>query len=211
MHKITYFPFHRRSLRILRSHFQHDILDSQDPFLSDAQSETLLSLLPDKGLASALQKRWAASPERSSASKWADIDELAASGVSASLDPRALKEAKQDIVLEYTYPRLDAEVSKKLNHLLKSPFCVHPATGRICVPVDVRSLDEFDPEEVPTLVGCLDEIDRWEGPEEARKVSDWEKTSLKPYVEYFKGFVAALMKEEKFGKVKEENGDSMEF
>jgi len=39
-------------------------------------------------------------------------------------------EAMEDIVLQYTYPRLDAEVSKHRNHLLKAPFCVHPATGK---------------------------------------------------------------------------------
>lgn len=65
----------------------------------------------------------------------------------------------EDIILQYTYPRLDAEVSKHRNHLLKAPFCVHPKTGRICVPVDPEHIDEFDPERVPTVGQLLKELD----------------------------------------------------
>jgi DNA primase small subunit len=66
----------------------------------------------------------------------------------------------EDIILQYTYPRLDAEVSKHRNHLLKAPFCVHPKTGRICVPVDPERVGEFDPEGVPTVGQLLRELDK---------------------------------------------------
>jgi DNA primase small subunit len=67
--------------------------------------------------------------------------------------------AMEDIILQYTYPRLDAEVSKHRNHLLKAPFCIHPKTGRVCVPVDPQRIDEFDPERVPTVGQLLHELD----------------------------------------------------
>ena len=39
------------------------------------------------------------------------------------------QEAITDLIIQYTYPRIDTEVSRKLNHLLKAPFCIHPGTG----------------------------------------------------------------------------------
>lgn len=188
----------------------------------------------------ALRKKWSTTPERSSTLKWADIDQLAKSGVSKTLDPTALRDAKQDIVLEYTYPRLDVEVSKKSIHLLKSPFVVHPGTGRVCVPIDTNNLETFDPEGVPTVTQLLAEIDGWEIPgavkheevdaeaeegggadtkmeegekEKKVKVLDYEKTGLKPYIDFFKRYVAALLKDERGVKKEKEEGegDAMEF
>lgn len=65
----------------------------------------------------------------------------------------------ENIILVYTYPRLDAEVSKHRNHLLKAPFCIHPKTGRVCVPVDPDRIEEFDPEAVPSVGQLLRELD----------------------------------------------------
>jgi DNA primase catalytic subunit len=65
----------------------------------------------------------------------------------------------EEIMLQYAYPRLDINVTKGLNHLLKSPFCVHPKTGKICVPFHPRAADKFDPCSVPTVrwVSCYHE------------------------------------------------------
>jgi DNA primase small subunit len=207
----------RRSLDILKGHFQNDILHDQDPWEDEEKIDKLLQLLPDRTLNDSLRKKWSASPGRSSTSKWADIDALAKT--TKGLDTKALLEAKQDIVLEYTYPRLDIEVSKKLNHLLKSPFVVHPGTGRVCVPIDTRHLEDFDPLAVPTVTELLGEIDQWtsteDGEKEAKSIQDWEKTSLKPFVDYFRSFVAALIRDEKDIKVKRErdnaDADAMVF
>ncbi|EEH03165.1 DNA primase [Histoplasma capsulatum G186AR] len=247
-------PHVSRSLEILKPHFASTILVAQDTFSKPAQAEQLLALLPDKPLADALRRKWDSAPERSSTSKWNDIDAVAKSAKSRgaaaagqqSLDTKALLEAKQDIALEYTYPRLDAEVSKKLIHLLKSPFVVHPGTGRVCVPIDIRRVEQFDPLSVPTVGELIAEINAWDGGEggsrengsngmndvvkdeqmagdvdfdpgagvgaggaglssaadvdgKGRRVQDYEKTSLKPYIDYFRSFVAGLLKAERAG------------
>ncbi|MCJ1403379.1 hypothetical protein MMC11_006602 [Xylographa trunciseda] len=208
-----------RSLDILKDHFQKDILEDQDPWATPEKTERLLQLLPDKGLNDALRKKWDSAPGRSSSSKWADIDSLAKAGVSRTLESKALLEAKKDIILEYTYPRLDVEVSKKLIHLLKSPFVIHPKTGRVCVPIDPKKLERFDPLGVPTVTELLGEIDEWDALKgkkeelegEVKKLQDYEKTSLKPYVEYFKSYVADLLRDERGVKRERDEGDAMEF
>ena len=218
-------PHLSRSLDILKSFFAQTTLIDQNTFSSPEQSDRLLSLLPDKSLNDALRRKWASTPSRSSTNKWADIDALAKMGKSSTLKPTSLRDAKQDIVLEYTYPRLDAEVSKKMIHLLKSPFVIHPGTGRVCVPIDARKAEQFDPLSVPTVTTLLAEIDAWDAkhasseggggeaavegegsvPNESdargvRRLQDYEKTSLKPYIEYFRSFIAGLLKEERTGK-----------
>ena len=208
--------FGSRSLNILKEHFQRDVLEDQDPWAEPEKAERLLQLLPDKVLNDSLRKRWDAAPGRSSVSKWADIDTLAKTGASKVLDGRALLEAKQDIVLEYTYPRLDVEVSKKQIHLLKSPFVIHPGTGRVCVPIDTKRLSRFNPLSVPTVTELLGEIDAFDRQAmnqdgDVMKTQDYEKTSLRPYVDYFRSYVSGLLRDEKSMKMERDEDSAMEF
>ncbi|XP_024514934.1 DNA primase small subunit isoform X1 [Selaginella moellendorffii] len=98
-----------------------------------------------------------------------------------------------ELVFTYTYPRLDLEVTKKMNHLLKAPFCIHPKTGRVCVPIDPEDCDNFDPTTVPTLPELFNDLNNGD----ARPVSkDWERTSLAKSIRFFKSsFLEPLLKE----------------
>lgn len=53
------------------------------------------------------------------------------------------------------YPRLDEKVSTRRDHLLKLPFCIHPGTGRLCVPLRWEQLDGFNPQRDPPAIDYL--------------------------------------------------------
>ncbi|KAF5370633.1 hypothetical protein D9758_002112 [Tetrapyrgos nigripes] len=176
------------------------VLDDQDCFGSEKGYESLLELIPDARVVEGLRTMWASDPTRSSADKWSDFkNQIKKCYPQKDSQKRAiLSAAMEDIILQYTYPRLDAEVSKHRNHLLKAPFCVHPKTGRVCVPVDPSRIDEFDPASVPTVGQLLEELNATgnnSNEQGAEHHSDWERTSLKPYVDMLDKHAQGLMEE----------------
>lgn len=91
------------------------------------------------------------------------------------------------------------------------------------MPVDPTRIEEFDPEKVPTVGQLLEELNRTEGEEEsgdhdsgkpsaskhgvpADTSLDWQRTSLKPYVEMLDKHVARIMND--IRKVGLENGEN---
>mmetsp|Transcript_45887 Transcript_45887/g.90437 ORF Transcript_45887/g.90437 Transcript_45887/m.90437 type:complete len:461 (+) Transcript_45887:80-1462(+) len=95
----------------------------------------------------------------------------------------------------HCYPRLDINVSKQLNHLLKSPFCVHPKTGRVCVPIDPAVCERFDPFSVPTLNELYLELNKAPVTGNESKTKSWMNTSMAPHIKYFQNFVKTLEEE----------------
>ncbi|KZT25632.1 prim-pol domain-containing protein [Neolentinus lepideus HHB14362 ss-1] len=191
-------PSLQMALDPLAHYFGDLILNDQDCFASQEGWEALLHLVPDRSVSENLEKLWTKDPSRSSTQKWDDLKREVKRIEKGSAQRLVMQAAMEDIILQYTYPRLDAEVSKHRNHLLKAPFCVHPKTGRICVPVDPEHIDEFDPERVPTVDQLLKELDETmvqDSPENEEHHFDWERTSLKPYIEMLDRHAMALMDE----------------
>jgi DNA primase small subunit len=69
----------------------------------------------------------------------------------ASLPHEWMRNRIDDMMLSYVWPRIDAGVSRHLNHLLKAPFVAHPKTGRVAVPVNAVDYFRFKAFDVPTL------------------------------------------------------------
>ncbi|EKM80807.1 hypothetical protein AGABI1DRAFT_112534 [Agaricus bisporus var. burnettii JB137-S8] len=189
-------------LENLKHTFTTLILRDQDLFASNEAAAALLEHIPDQEIVEKVKTNWINSACSTSEAKWVELLKTVRSSKSSDI----LQAAMEDIILYYTYPRLDAEVSKHRNHLLKAPFCVHPKTGRVCVPVDPEKVEEFDPEAVPTVAQLLRELDsitpatNSEESGNEHHHSDWEKTSLKPYVDLLNRHASSLMEKTRLEK-----------
>lgn len=176
--KKPYHPHVERSLDILKEHFVEVILKEQGTWDSVEANKELVQSIPDVRLKNALLAKWKDLPQRTSTEKWIDIGELHNELRVQSFD---IVDWRKEMILQMLYPRLDVEVSRQMNHLLKSPFCVHPGTGNVCVPFD-PSESEFDPfDDAPTLHEIFTENE-----------TDWRETKLRKSIELFAQYVEGL-------------------
>ncbi|KAG0358557.1 hypothetical protein BG005_002177 [Podila minutissima] len=211
----TLHPSLSRSYDIIGQHFPSIVFDSQDVLTEPDNWEKVLAIIPDDGVQASLRSEWEKSPTRDPSKKWEDLKDAIGSAIAAAPKKRqTLEHVPRDIMFQYTYPRLDEKVSTNINHLLKSPFCVHPKTGRVCVPIPIETCEEFDPKSPPTIPMLANELDEYDAKhppsENEPKLQAWQKTSLRGHVEVFERFVKGILRDVA-EKKKSESSKSLDF
>ncbi|XP_074835801.1 DNA primase small subunit isoform X2 [Carettochelys insculpta] len=195
-------PFISNSLRLVEPYFEEYALVGQDILGSRESWEKVAALVPEPLRESLLLEF---PKKHDSVQRWAVLK--------SKVEKHKPKlHTVKEIVLQYCFPRLDVNVSKGVSHLLKSPFSVHPKTGRVSVPIDLQRLDQFDPFAVPTISSLCNELDtpnKEDGEKEneaepgaKRRTRDYKKTSLAPYVRVFEEFVEEMDKSRKGERLK---------
>ncbi|XP_014216064.1 DNA primase small subunit [Copidosoma floridanum] len=116
----------------------------------------------------------------------------------------------EEIMIQYAYPRLDINVTKGMNHLLKSPFCVHPKTGKVCIPINPKVVEQFDLNNVPTITKLIDEVNAFDDKEiteqgesvdNVKRIKDYKKTCLNKPFYAFQEFLRGLENSQKGEKI----------
>ena len=165
-------------------------MESQQLFEGEDGTARLVDVLKGRGLetmAGNVSSEWDAST--SGMEKWTDVK--------AVLEDQKKSYIIHQIVFTFTYPRLDEDVSKMRNHLLKAPFCVHPGTGRVCVPFDAATIEDFDPfnsQIVPHVDDLANQVNDHDANAEAggETGGDAKKTHMKAGLAVFEKFLDGI-------------------
>ena len=144
-----------QSFQVLEKYFEPCIIVNQNILGFKESWDKVLALIPDDEIKLELDTQWKLK-SYSSLEKW---NHLKATISSLKKKKPLLQNTIRDIIFQYSYPRMDEHVSTSINHLLKSPFCVHPKTGNVCVAIDAMKCDEFDPFNVPKLDLIVNGVD----------------------------------------------------
>ncbi|TRY63432.1 hypothetical protein TCAL_07690 [Tigriopus californicus] len=175
-----------KSDKMRRNYFQEICLVDQDIMGTTEEENKVLALISKADIRESVKQSFAKC--KTSIQKW---DNLVA--ITRGCNDLKTANVSSEIMLQYAYPRLDINVSKGLNHLLKSPFCVHPKTGRVCVPINPEKIDQFDPFTVPTLEQLTEEINQFALEEGDRVIKkEYKKTSLREPISLFENYLSTL-------------------
>lgn len=138
----------RRAYNIIKPMFEEIILVDQNLFGTPSGVRTLLEMVLDENVRRDLEQKLQAN-EGDSKGVWDTFTKYFLQNRGQL--SRKLNYIVEEVQLAMLYPRLDINVSKGMNHLLKAPFCVHPKTGKVCVPFNPSAAAKFDPTKVPNI------------------------------------------------------------
>lgn len=153
-------PHLQRTLDIAKTYFVDVVLREQDVWASAEGARALAATVPDGRLRNELLRMWVGNGDINSngnttagdtlsLQRWLDVSNTYNRLNTTTFHLSAWKRAR---VLAALAPRLDAEVTRQPGHLLKAPFCVHPSTGRVCVPFSPETEKPFSPfSDAPTV------------------------------------------------------------
>ncbi|KAI5937792.1 DNA primase small subunit [Manis javanica] len=188
-------PFVRKSINIIKKYFEEYALIDQDILENKGSWDKILALVPENILS------------QDNFCRWEHLKKVASRCQNNIKNDKCGPWLEWEIMLQYCFPRLDINVSKGISHLLKSPFSVHPKTGRISVPIDLQKVDQFDPFTVPTISSICHELDAISTNEEEEeneaksdikhRTRDYKKTNLASYIKVFEQFLENLDKSRK--------------
>lgn len=150
----------KRAHRIVESYFDEICLNDQNIFGSPDGRKKLLDLIPDENMRKSIELEISNVEVGDSKAVWDTVKRYVQCNRKDM--QRRSKFLIEEIQMSILCPRLDISVSKTANHLLKAPFCVHPKTGKVCVPFNPAAVSKFDPTTVPKLRQLLDEVDEFD-------------------------------------------------
>ncbi|XP_074103830.1 DNA primase small subunit-like [Cotesia typhae] len=190
-----------RALSVIDEVFLRFCVVEQDMLGTEERVQKFINLLRCPNIMKGVKKEFL--EHDNSIDRWNAFLEYFYTRLTKGEIPEECRYLVEEIKLQYCYPRIDGSVTQALNHLLKLPFSVHPATDKISVPFDPEKIEFFDPTTVPTLRKVLSEFTTYRNSSSSGQPvqkSEWRpsnpyKTSLKESLNIFDKFLEGLSHE----------------
>lgn len=219
----------RRALHIIEDMFEEVILNEQNIFQGHKGIKKLCQMLREPEAIPATEQYLLKNldDEASSQMVWEHFKKYAnmmrCTSNTNGIWSRRLRNIVEEIQLVTMYPRLDINVTKGFNHLLKAPFSIHPSSGKVSIPFNPNHVAKLDPNTVPTITYLMHEINAFDekrilldnttnnnNDDEKSRIKDYKKTSMFKAVLVFEEFIHKLESNLK-SKIFEQNERKLDF
>ena len=130
------YPLHprlKKAYHYLKEKFFTVIIRDHDLLRNETHREKMLGFLPytqNDELRKKVRSLWANKNDETHSEELWEIFTESYEAAKSAQKFKMTDLSMEALVLTYLYPRIDVNVSTGINHLLKSPWCVHPKTGK---------------------------------------------------------------------------------